>query len=775
MVTVAAEPSTPRLSRAGSAVERPIPLRLEAPALASLVCLTLVAVPGARGVLGTERSLVPILVATVLMHGVAWVSRRTLGQAGLLAGMAGCSFLLIWIAIPGSTTFGIPWPSSLRTALTSARQALQDIGTGLPPAVGQSATLEDGRLVVALFLVMICALFADQVAFRMRRRLFAVVPSMTLVVLGATRAPSGHRTRDIALYLTAAMTFLWVHHAMTRYAGRSVAGRVRLGGLALQSRAAFSVMALAVAAALLTGPVLPGYGKPPVVARPGSVLALQASGKVSTLVDMRRTLTELSDTVMFGVSSPVATYWRLTSLDAFDGERWTQGPGSGSAPGLVDDDVGGVPTVQSFVIEGLRSEWLPAAYKPIRVAGVGGYLVAGDSSSVRQRKAVRVGDRYEITSLIPQLTESQLSRARRVAPRPRLQRYLALPRDLPRRVTEEARLASARTSDGYSTALALQTYFRRGFSYDLSAQRHDGDALEEFLFRSRRGYCEQFAAAFAVMARSVGLPARVAIGFTQGERQRDGRYQVRGLHAHAWPEVYLEGAGWVAFEPTPGRGMPGAELYTGVVPAQAQSRFEEAPLPTSIPTAGAPGVTTTAVPTTVAPVPTSAVSPSGPATSRPAQDAVAAPDGTGDLSAIPVLAAGCVLVAVASVPLLKARRRRALRRRGSGPNEAVLASWQEAGSALAAVGLGRRPAETLREHADRVVADARLPAPLAVPIRSLAEMAGAAAYGHRPVAPQDSEDAAMAAGTVGAVLRATTPLPRRIGRAVDPRCLWGRP
>src|SRR5690606_19777157 len=83
--------------------------------------------------------------------------------------------------------------------------------------------------------------------------------------------------------------------------------------------------------------------------------------------------------------------------------------------------------------------------------------------------------------------------------------------------------------------------------------------------------CEQFAGAFAAMARSIGLPARVAVGFTQGETDpaEDGLYVVRGEHAHAWPEVYLAGAGWVAFEPTPGRGMPFAESYTGVEPAQA--------------------------------------------------------------------------------------------------------------------------------------------------------------------------------------------------------------
>ena len=80
----------------------------------------------------------------------------------------------------------------------------------------------------------------------------------------------------------------------------------------------------------------------------------------------------------------------------------------------------------------------------------------------------------------------------------------------------------------------------------------------------RKGYCEQFAGTFAAFARSLGLPARVAVGFTQGTLGPDGLYHVEGKHAHAWPEVYFSGIGWVPFEPTPTRGAPGDEIFTGV-------------------------------------------------------------------------------------------------------------------------------------------------------------------------------------------------------------------
>jgi transglutaminase-like putative cysteine protease len=104
----------------------------------------------------------------------------------------------------------------------------------------------------------------------------------------------------------------------------------------------------------------------------------------------------------------------------------------------------------------------------------------------------------------------------------------------------------------------------RAFTYDRSFRAgHSLNVMQEFLAQ-RRGYCEQFAGTYAAFARVVGLPSRVAVGFTQGEQRDDGRYYVQGKHAHAWPEIYFDGVGWVPFEPTPGRANPAAQQYTGI-------------------------------------------------------------------------------------------------------------------------------------------------------------------------------------------------------------------
>jgi hypothetical protein len=122
--------------------------------------------------------------------------------------------------------------------------------------------------------------------------------------------------------------------------------------------------------------------------------------------------------------------------------------------------------------------------------------------------------------------------------------------------------------------MLLQEWFRTEFEYSLEVQSgHGNNAIENFL-RDRVGYCEQFAGTYAAMMRTLGIPARVAVGFTSGTQTETGVYSVLGKNAHAWPEVWFDGVGWVAFEPTPGRGAPGAENYTGLAPQQDTSRVD---------------------------------------------------------------------------------------------------------------------------------------------------------------------------------------------------------
>ena len=107
----------------------------------------------------------------------------------------------------------------------------------------------------------------------------------------------------------------------------------------------------------------------------------------------------------------------------------------------------------------------------------------------------------------------------------------------------------------YETVLALENWFRLrgGFRYDESPPAVDGAPLIAFVNRTKAGYCQHYAGAMTLMLRMLGIPSRVAVGFTSGNLE-NGSWVVTDHEAHAWVEVWFAGQGWVPFDPTPGRG-----------------------------------------------------------------------------------------------------------------------------------------------------------------------------------------------------------------------------
>ena len=112
-------------------------------------------------------------------------------------------------------------------------------------------------------------------------------------------------------------------------------------------------------------------------------------------------------------------------------------------------------------------------------------------------------------------------------------------------------------TDPYRIALAVEEYLRSRYTYSLKPPETDyASPYAAFLFKTKTGYCQHFAGAMAVLLRFNGIPARVAVGFTTGEKVADGTYIVTRNDAHAWVEAYFPGVGWVPFDPTPGRALP---------------------------------------------------------------------------------------------------------------------------------------------------------------------------------------------------------------------------
>ncbi len=160
---------------------------------------------------------------------------------------------------------------------------------------------------------------------------------------------------------------------------------------------------------------------------------------------------------------------------------------------------------------------------------------------------------YESVGHVTTASPSQLRAAATQYPRPIADRYLQLPREFPESVRAAAAEATSDAENPYDKAVALQSYLRTlPYSADVQAPPAGRDPVEWFLFESHTGFCTYYASAMITMMRSLGVPARLAVGFAPG-RYDDVRkeWTVEARHYHAWPELYFPGFGWVEFEPTP--------------------------------------------------------------------------------------------------------------------------------------------------------------------------------------------------------------------------------
>jgi hypothetical protein len=186
------------------------------------------------------------------------------------------------------------------------------------------------------------------------------------------------------------------------------------------------------------------------------------------------------------------------------------------------------------------------------------FIASNDSTNTAGLTWSMVGDnpQYSNFSMINSLT----------APLQLQQEYTALPSTLPKYVGQLAEQVTRGSHSRFEQVVRLQDWFRTKFRYSLKTPEGDGsDALMRFLAPTkdgRVGYCEQFASAFAVMARTLHIPARVAIGFLSPQKTGKDTFVFSSHDMHAWPEVYFRGSGWVKFEPTPAQRTGAAPTYT---------------------------------------------------------------------------------------------------------------------------------------------------------------------------------------------------------------------
>jgi transglutaminase-like putative cysteine protease len=724
-------------------------------AAVALAALSVAAGLGFDRVFATGRWLAPVVGAAIAPHLLGALVRRR-RWSGLVAGAISLTCLLlyvVWTVETGTTTFGLPGGETLDALRTDLREGWELLRNSRAPA-----PVTNGALLLAVIAIWAMAQAADFLAFRRDATVGAVMPALVLFVVTAALGTDAGRLRWTLAFAVAAVIFLLLQHQALLERGRA-----RFAGPRVAAGTGFVVAGIAagltaVVAGMVVAPALPGAGDEAV---------LDYRGLVDDDPDTYRTVTPIAEVgskflredrkPLFSVSSPVRTYWRTAGLDEFDGEAWTLSSGDGEVTEGLDETTGGeVP--QEFQIGPLEDRWMPAAYRPTSVEGVDVLFLPETSTLVTTSDSVS-GAEYTVVSEVPptELTPAQRDDAAAPAP-PEVESYTELPSDFPDDIRAAAGTITAGSEHPYDRAAALEEFFA-GFTYDLDVDyEHTNEAMQEFL-AEQRGFCEQFASTYAAMARAVGLPARVAVGFTPGTFNAElGMYEVTTHDAHAWPEVYLSGVGWTRFEPTPPSDEAGG-ADGDAPPASAED----------------PPATQPEEPATTAP-PTTVPNPDAPSPEIEIDSpALEAPDGDDSVHVgwWAAIAFGITLAAAAIVYaaiVVGAKTRRRARRRGDpDPARRVGGAWADTLDRLREAGLAPPPAATPLEAAQ--TAGSRAPVDAREPLRSLAAAYTETQYGPRAPAADDAHEAWAGADVVRAALGRGAGLVSRLRRQLDPTAL----
>jgi transglutaminase-like putative cysteine protease len=746
----------------------------------ALALVTLAAVTGMhrlfidgsyRGSLALQAIAAHVVVATLRRR------RLPLLPAAAVTGVAAVLFIT-WTRFGDTVGYLLPTGATLGAAgddLDAAWRVFQDVKAPAP--------VVNGFIVATAIAIWLLAFVADWAAFRARAAFEALLPATTLFLFAAALGAPGGRVASAAVFAAAALLFVLLHRTFIQEESSSWAASHRERGRWSLLGTGAALTAVAVVAGAVTGPRLPGAEAEAVIdwrhigdSEPTRVVP-------SPMVDLRTRIVEQPNVEVFTVRSKVPSYWRLTALDEFDGQMWKSSYGTDSAKGDLPqavDSAAETDTVrQTVTVEALGGVWLPAAFEARSLEAEGADVGWDeDSSTLIVDRDVPTSDglTYEVTSAIPTWRGPQLREVTDAdLPEDIGRQYTALPEAVSPEVRGLAQtvIDRAGAQTPYDRAMALQSYLRSSlFTYDDTVgPGHGADALATFLFQTRRGYCEQFAGSFAALARAVNLPTRVAVGFTWGAQdpQDQTLYRVRGVHAHAWPEVYFHGYGWVPFEPTKSRAPVRGDQWLGL-PADGRQDA----------TGGRVGV--------VPPGDDAGTDPGAQGDLGAGDDAElnaglleggtsgeagqtgdsGLPDGVRNVGIAIALAIAAYLVLV---PLAIVGRRFVRRRRAHSAADKVRLSWREATERAEAAGVRLPASLTIAETADRLTA--------AVPrsaeaVQHVARTMERIAYAEVAPTPDDVANAQRAWTSVKAEINQWEPWWPRVFRYFDVRQLRRR-
>jgi len=323
--------------------------------------------------------------------------------------------------------------------------------------------------------------------------------------------------------------------------------------------------------ALVAGVLLPGFV--PMLAEGslasgfgGAGTGNGLGGALDPVVEMQGQLNRPEPLDLLSVQADVEDpgYLRAVALDEYTDRGWHLTNLDGQRSIADDPTLAPLPARESsravnesITVLGHDDQFLPVAYSPLAVEVQGAedddWRFDADGGTVFGRDVTTEGLSYRVTAQQPEPSTEELQASPALSPGDPMLRYTELPA-LDPSVTELAAQLAGGAQTPYDRVRAVLDHFTdrsNGFVYSLSTEPGTtGDDLADFL-RLKRGYCEQYAGAMAVLVRATGVPARVVLGYTPGQLQDDGSRLVTTDDAHAWVEAWFSGLGWIPFDPTP--------------------------------------------------------------------------------------------------------------------------------------------------------------------------------------------------------------------------------
>jgi len=692
----------------------------------------------------------------------ALLERRNLVVATIVSAAA-LSIAVGLLVLPDSTWFGLPTLDTVGAAIEAAGR----VGEQARVQVAPSPPL--APLMLAALAGAWAAVFAaHSLAFRAGSPLLALMPPVALVGFADSVLEDVVRPLFGLLFLVAASALLFAD-GLRRVQGwgpvwTSPGRATRLDVAA--GRGARRVATVVVMVAAVVPIVMPGFGS-------RGVIDFSTNDddrvRIDPLVSVQASLNRDEVASVFEVQADVGRYWRMVALPNFDGRVWSPDPEPGTVPVVSGTELatatplarrGEITEVTFTTTSELALPWLPLPYPPRSTdAPLDGMRWDPQGGSISLENGVGPGVTYTAVADIVQPTPEELRSEVFAATSESLQ-YTVTPADLPTEIGVLAEQWSQGANTDYDKIIAIQEMFtdEGGFTYNAEVPPSSrDDAMLVFLTQSKQGFCQQFSSAMAAMLRTLGIPARLAVGFTPGETiGSSDLLTVTTENAHSWVEVLFPSFGWVPFEPTPNR--QNLEAYPHLDPAASQPCVE----PDGSRCTGGPGA-----------------NPGGAAGQESAATSAAIREGVPPLRGVPgpgrgssgALAAGVANVAIdpgpftpgnaliaaiavgaiglALVPPARALgRRRRLRRAGHAPRPLILATYDVFTDRAAELGHARAPGQTLEEYRRAVVTSG---APVDGDLDRLTRIAAEAAYAERE---PDAGNADEARRTSRAVVRA---------------------